>query len=244
MDINNINTKMKITSLNQTASQAKAAQQPFKAALAQASEPTGLDAIFSKASKTYGVSEKLLRAVAQAESGMDPNAVSKCGAQGIMQLMPKTAKALGVTDPLDPAQSITGGAKYLAQMLKRYDGNETLALAAYNAGPGNVQKYGGVPPFRETQNYIAKISKLMNGELKSSSVSSASTKNVEKASEVGDRTAGPTGTGPAMEPVRITGYSLDGGFVFPLSWNESFDPIKADEDTALLLLQLFALENL
>ena len=116
-----------------------------------------LDDIFQKASDTYHVPVELLKAVAKAESNFNPTAESHAGAQGIMQLMPGTAKSLGVTDSFDPEQNIMGGAKYLSQQLERYDGNTTLALAAYNAGPGNVAKYDGVPPFKETQNYITKV---------------------------------------------------------------------------------------
>ena len=116
-----------------------------------------LDEIFQKAAETYNVPVRLLKAVAKAESNFDTNSESGSGAQGIMQLMPGTAKALGVTNSFDPEQNIMGGAKYLSQQLARYDGNEVLALAAYNAGPGNVAKYGGVPPFEETQNYIKKV---------------------------------------------------------------------------------------
>jgi len=116
-----------------------------------------LDEIFKKASDAYHVPVELLKAVAKAESNFNPTAESHAGAQGIMQLMPGTAKSLGVTNAFDPEQNIMGGAKYLSQQLDRYDGNAVLALAAYNAGPGNVAKYNGVPPFKETQNYITKV---------------------------------------------------------------------------------------
>ena len=117
-----------------------------------------LEDIFQEAAATYNVPVNLLKAVAKAESNFDPNAVSHCGAQGIMQLMPSTASYLGVEDAFDPEQNIMGGAKYLSNLLKTYDGDVTLTLAAYNAGSGNVRKYDGVPPFKETQNYIKKIS--------------------------------------------------------------------------------------
>lgn len=126
---------------------------------------TELDEIFAKAAETYDVPEELLKAVAKAESGFNPNAVSKCGAMGVMQLMPATAKSLGVVDAYDPEQNIMGGANYISQKLKAYDGDITLALAAYNAGSGNVAKYGGVPPFAETQNYIKKILGYMGEDI-------------------------------------------------------------------------------
>lgn len=124
-----------------------------------------LEAIFQKAAATYDVPVELLKAVGKAESNFNPDATSSCGAMGIMQLMPATAKALGVTDAYDPEQNIMGGAKYLSDKLKAYDGDITLALAAYNAGPGNVAKYGGVPPFKETQNYIKKIYGYMGEDI-------------------------------------------------------------------------------
>lgn len=99
----------------------------------------------------------LLKAVAKAESSFNPKAVSGSGAAGVMQLMPKTAKYLGVKDIFDAEQNIMGGAKYLSELIKKYDGNTALALAAYNAGSGNVAKYGGIPPFNETKNYISKV---------------------------------------------------------------------------------------
>ncbi len=105
----------------------------------------------------HGLSPDLVRAVIQVESAFDPTAVSPKGAMGLMQLMPATAREYGVTDPFHPEQNIRAGTAYLKRLLDRYDRKIELALAAYNAGPGNVEKYGDVPPFRETQNYVKKI---------------------------------------------------------------------------------------
>lgn len=105
----------------------------------------------------FGLSVDLVRAVIQAESGFNPHAVSPKGAMGLMQLMPATARELGVMDPFQPSDNIRGGVTYLAGLMNRYQQNVELALAAYNAGIGNVTRYGRVPPFRETQDYVKKI---------------------------------------------------------------------------------------
>jgi Rod binding domain-containing protein len=112
--------------------------------------------IIQDAARESDLSPQLLEAVISAESSGNPNAVSRKGAVGLMQLMPDTAKAIGVNDPLDPAQNVSGGARYLRQMLDRFD-DLRLALSAYNAGPVAVERYDGIPPFRETQSYVDRI---------------------------------------------------------------------------------------
>jgi len=112
------------------------------------------------ASAESGVDEAFLRAVIHAESAFNPNALSLKGAQGLMQLMPGTASDMGVLDAFDAAQNIRGGARYLAQLLRTFGGNEQLAAAAYNAGPGAVQRYNGVPPYAETQVYVKRVGEL------------------------------------------------------------------------------------
>lgn len=116
------------------------------------------DHIIRQAAQTHGVSEGLIKAVMHTESGFNVNARSPVGAQGLMQLMPATARRFNVSNAYDPQQNINAGAKYLAWLMKRFNGNTSLALAGYNAGEGNVQKYGGIPPFRETQDYVRRVS--------------------------------------------------------------------------------------
>ena len=119
--------------------------------------PADLEDDFREAAATYQVDENLLKAVAKAESGFNTSATSSAGAMGVMQLMPFTAKSLGIKDAYNAHDNIMGGAKILSQNLSRYDGDISLALAGYNAGCGNVDKYGGIPPFKETQNYVKKV---------------------------------------------------------------------------------------
>ena len=124
-----------------------------------------MDEMFERASMATGVPVNLLKAVAKTESDFNPNCVSHAGAMGVMQLMPCNVEEYGVTDPFDAEQNIMAGAQQLADLSRRYDGDLTLTLAAYNAGSGNVAKYGGVPPFKETQNYIRKVTALVGEDI-------------------------------------------------------------------------------
>ena len=116
-----------------------------------------INELISKYADKNGLDADFVKAVINQESGFNPNATSKCGAMGLMQLMPGTAEGLGVKNAYDPEQNIEGGTKYLKGLMDRFDNNKSLALAAYNAGPNAVKKYGGIPPYQETQNYVKNV---------------------------------------------------------------------------------------
>jgi len=115
------------------------------------------ESLIDRAAARNGLEPAVLHGLIQQESGFDPTATSSAGASGLTQLMPGTASSLGVADPLDPAESIEGGARYLGQLMDQFGGNTADALAAYNAGPGAVQEYGGVPPYSETESYVSNV---------------------------------------------------------------------------------------
>jgi len=122
----------------------------------------GVDDIIRHYARQYGLEAALIKAVVRAESDFDPQAESHKGAKGLMQLIPETAADLDITDPFDPTESIRGGSRYLKQMLNRFGGDLDLALAAYNAGPSAVKRYGGVPPYSETERYIRKVKRFLS----------------------------------------------------------------------------------
>lgn len=126
------------------------------------------DAI-AEAAELYKLDPNLIRAIIRAESAFNPFAVSRAGAQGLMQLMPAVSEELSVLDPFDPRQNIFGGARYLRQLLDRNDGNLDLAVASYNAGPGAVDRYNGIPPYRETRNYVKKVNLFIKNSKANSS---------------------------------------------------------------------------
>lgn len=162
LEVNGIKNAEQLNIKNAESSKKTSNTTPFSFYLG---ETKSMDDIFKRAADKYGVPLNLLKAIGKTESNFNPKAVSKSGARGVMQLMPATAKELGVVDSFDPEQNIMGGAKYISSMLKRYNGDQKLALAAYNAGAGNVSKYGGVPPFKETQNYVVKVANYMKQSL-------------------------------------------------------------------------------
>ena len=122
----------------------------------ESSEPVSVEDLIARTAYEYGVDPQLVKAIATAESDLNQDAISPVGAIGVMQLMPETAAGLGV-DPYDTEENIAGGTKYLKQMLDTFDGDVPLAVAAYNAGPGAVKRYGGIPPYSETKNYVGRV---------------------------------------------------------------------------------------
>jgi soluble lytic murein transglycosylase-like protein len=134
-----------------------AAYQPSFQSAAASAEGGEYEGLIDQSAARYGLDPAVLHGLIEQESGFDPSATSSAGATGLTQLMPGTASSLGVSDPLDPAESIEGGARYLSEMMARFDGNTAEALAAYNAGPGAVEQYGGVPPYAETESYVSKV---------------------------------------------------------------------------------------
>ena len=136
-------------------------------------DPSRFDAIIEEASALYGVNSALVKAVIQAESRFNPLAVSPVGARGLMQLMPVIAREYGALDPLDAKQNVFAGVKYLSNLLDRYNGNVSMALAGYNAGPTAVKRFRGIPPYRETRGYVRKIQNLIAEGVKSASAATA-----------------------------------------------------------------------
>ena len=171
---------MELTSLNTTLQRINMIENQFQSLMSYASQPDSdfqkildssienkknptstsrseINELIDKYAEKNGLDADFVKAVIKQESGFNPNATSHCGAMGLMQLMPSTAEGLGVTNAYDAEQNIQGGTKYLKGLMDRFDNNKSLALAAYNAGPNAVKKYGGIPPYMETQNYVKSV---------------------------------------------------------------------------------------
>lgn len=157
--IQSVMQNLMFTLFEKLLSQIETKGQNSESTLTASGEPVSGDfsSLINQAAQKYNVDPGLVQAVIKAESNFNPNAVSSAGAQGLMQLMPSTASWLGVSNSLDPAQNIEGGTRFLSQLLDRYNGNVRLAVAAYNAGPGAVDKYNGIPPYQETQTYVNRV---------------------------------------------------------------------------------------
>jgi len=170
------------------------------------------DGIFTAAGDRWRVPPAVLKAIARTESGLNPQARSPAGACGMMQLMPETARSLGVRDIFDPEENIFAGARYFRTMLDRFDGDTRLALAAYNAGPGNVQKYGGVPPFKETQRYVQKILAAVGDNL-GENLGISRSSNLQTATSAGIPPAhggsGPAAVQASADALLAAGQSLE-----------------------------------
>lgn len=150
------NTKVSLDEKAVTTSQ-KTAVATIPPSLSDKTERQAIEHAIQRAAERYNIPSELIQSVVRCESNFKPEALSHAGAQGLMQLMPATAGDLGVTDPFDIQQNVDGGTRYLRQMLDRFEGDIESALAAYNAGPGTVSRYGGIPPYRETQAYVEKV---------------------------------------------------------------------------------------
>lgn len=209
-----------------------------------------MDSIFEEASARYGVSVDLIKSVAKAESNFNTKAVSKAGAVGVMQLMPATARSLGVTDPYDARQNIMGGTKYLKENLDRFGGNVSLALAAYNAGPNSVQKYGGIPPYKETQNYVKTVLSYMNGSPLSSGkmVSTGSSQYSQLAGLYGTGTYGSSGlTSNSLLGLYGSGYGSSSDILSALvssaaTADEGGDTISLSKESFSSLIEILRLQ--
>ncbi len=171
---------------------------PAPAATPDAPAVRAWDAAVNRHAASWGVSKALVRAVIAQESGGNPNAVSRKGAQGLMQLMPATARRFSVEDPFDPEQNIAGGVQYLAELLDRFGGDVKLALAAYNAGEGAVERHNGIPPYKETRTYVKRV-------LERAGTKSSARRNTESADKTAARAA--------AEPIR-TVVQADGTVSF------------------------------
>lgn len=223
MQINNVsNTTQVVNQSSKVSNTKKTSTTSFDSYLNQDKE-VSLEDIFEKAADKYNVSIDLLKAIAKQESNFNPDAVSRSGAMGVMQLMPATAKELGVTDAFDAEQNIMGGAKYISKLLDQYDGDTKLALAAYNAGSGNVRKYGGIPPFKETQNYVVKVMDYYKQNLDASDITVTS----KEASNV-------TVTSPTTSLINITNPSDE------VEINESISTVEELSDK---LDEIFSMDD-
>lgn len=171
-NVNNINNTDKLTANQNSLIKSKSLINNFSSFLG---ETKSLDEIFNNAADKYDVPVNLLKSIGKAESDFRETVVSRSGAVGIMQLMPATAAYLGVKDSYNAEQNIMGGAKYIKELLGKYNGDTSLALAAYNAGSGNVAKYGGIPPFQETQNYVKKVLNYMKTDIQTGVMTTSNT---------------------------------------------------------------------